>query len=367
MLATKKYVEYIILFFQDVANYDLEQVFRAVLYAEERDRHLALIETDHFLVSCSKKYWKASEKLGFKEGEESLKVFPYVLTFKLSLKEDVNLIPNQDKDAVIISIPEASHLRNRPPSQNEASRKNSGAVGGRTQQNKQVGTKSHVSEQKSRVDSVAVSTKTSRDAGKTSAIDVNQLVRSPEGWLRSSKNNVIQTRKMTSKSNTSNKSNTLTTNPVRRSLLGQTNARRNQRSGLESEVATVNKIPNVSRRKKTNVYSVTKIPVSDSLKSKLKKANSVSPVKLSVRQTRIQNRNYNSSSETNDIAPKRVTRAPRLDRHLIESEEQTENLKLQSLASSKSLKRSPRKRRSSGLWEFVEAIATPIKRLFNGN
>ena len=355
MLATKKYVEYIILFFQDVANYDLEQVFRAVLYAEERDRHLALIETDHFLVSCSKKYWKASEKLGFKEGEESLKVFPYVLTFKLSLKEDVNLIPNQDKDAVIISIPEASHLRNRPPSQNEASRKNSGAVGGRT-------------EQKSRVDSVAVSMKTSRDAGKTSAIDVNQLVRSPEGWLRSSKNNVIQTRKMTSKSNTSNKSNTLTTNPVRRSpLLGQTNARRNQRSGLESEVATVNKIPNVSRRKKTNVYSVTKIPVSDSLKSKLKKANSVSPVKLSVRQTRIQNRNYNSSSETNDIAPKRVTRAPRLDRHLIESEEQTENLKLQSLASSKSLKRSPRKRRSSGLWEFVEAIATPIKRLFNGN
>ncbi|XP_041377263.1 uncharacterized protein LOC121389679 [Gigantopelta aegis] len=361
----------------DAANYDLEQVFRAVLYAEERDRHLTVIETDQFSVACSKKYWKASEKLGFKDNGERLKVFPYVLIFQVSLKEDFDL-NQQEADTTSIALKETRDLRKKSSPKNEASKKsckhlreNMEPVDGSVQQTRD---KRNVkSKEIGQTDSISGSKRSKSSSGdrELSHCDEGQLVMSPERWLRSKKDSASQSQKTSPKFN-SVKSKMFPSKPVRRSprLCQTTNVKNPQNVGLESEIVSVNKIPNkASHQKKTTNYVKT-IPISANsiTVAKPKKTKSVSPVKTSIRQTRLQNRNNSSlGSDDVDIAQRmKVIRLSRNDRHLIESEEYAENLKLQSLASSKSLRRSPRKRRSSGLWEFVETITTPIKRLLTG-
>ncbi|XP_067659155.1 uncharacterized protein [Haliotis asinina] len=72
----------------DIAFEKLEPVIRAVLYAEERGRLLRLVDTKEVTVSCAKKYWKASEKLGFKQNGKTLEAYPYMLLFDVRLKTD---------------------------------------------------------------------------------------------------------------------------------------------------------------------------------------------------------------------------------------------------------------------------------------
>ncbi|XP_071110428.1 uncharacterized protein [Haliotis cracherodii] len=68
----------------------MEPVIRAVLYAEERGRLLGFVDTKEYTVSCAKKYWKASEKLGFKQNGKTLVAYPYMLLFNVRLKPKCN-------------------------------------------------------------------------------------------------------------------------------------------------------------------------------------------------------------------------------------------------------------------------------------
>lgn len=68
----------------------MEPVIRAVLYAEERGRLLRFVDTNEYSVSCAKKYWKASETLGFKQNGKTLVAYPYMLLFNVRLKPKCN-------------------------------------------------------------------------------------------------------------------------------------------------------------------------------------------------------------------------------------------------------------------------------------
>ncbi|XP_063409818.1 uncharacterized protein LOC134693046 [Mytilus trossulus] len=80
---------------------------------------------------------------------------------------------------------------------------------------------------------------------------------------------------------------------------------------------------------------------------------------------RLENLRYNSFSKKS----KRVTRN-QMDRHEVEKEEIAESMKLQTISKSdsppSSLRRSPRKRKSNALWDFIDAFITPMKKVFKG-
>ncbi|XP_052082942.1 uncharacterized protein LOC127720408 [Mytilus californianus] len=80
---------------------------------------------------------------------------------------------------------------------------------------------------------------------------------------------------------------------------------------------------------------------------------------------RLENLRYNSFSKKS----KRVTRN-QLDRHEVEKEEIKESMKLQTISKSdsppSSSRRSPRKRKSNALWDFIDAFITPMKKVFKG-
>ncbi|XP_071145888.1 micronuclear linker histone polyprotein-like isoform X1 [Mytilus edulis] len=80
---------------------------------------------------------------------------------------------------------------------------------------------------------------------------------------------------------------------------------------------------------------------------------------------RLENLRYNSFSKKS----KRVTRN-QMDRHEVEKEEIEESMKLQTISKSDSppsnLRRSPRKRKSNALWDFIDAFITPMKKVFKG-
>ncbi|CAC5383432.1 unnamed protein product [Mytilus coruscus] len=80
---------------------------------------------------------------------------------------------------------------------------------------------------------------------------------------------------------------------------------------------------------------------------------------------RLENLQYNSFSKKS----KCVTRN-QLDRHEVEKEEIKESMKLQTISKSdsppSSSRRSPRKRKSNALWDFIDAFITPMKKVFKG-
>ncbi|KAK3104877.1 hypothetical protein FSP39_012230 [Pinctada imbricata] len=65
----------------ETATYELEQVFRAVLYIDQRDGEFQPIGTKHFCVFPRKKYWKIAKKLKFSQNGECLTGNPFYFEF----------------------------------------------------------------------------------------------------------------------------------------------------------------------------------------------------------------------------------------------------------------------------------------------
>lgn len=88
------------------------------------------------------------------------------------------------------------------------------------------------------------------------------------------------------------------------------------------------------------------------------------PVRSDVHESqRLQKLRNTSSGQS-----RKISRQP-LDRHLIETEEIEESVKLQTLSKPKTppveLRKSPRKRKPSGFWEFIDNnLITPVKKVF---
>ncbi|KAK3589510.1 hypothetical protein CHS0354_041630 [Potamilus streckersoni] len=90
-----KYVDFKIIknvnfpFTEQAAHQQIEQVLRAVFYADERNSDLKPILTEHLLITPVKVPWKAARYFGFKKDGTVLKTFPFVFEIDVRVRDEI--------------------------------------------------------------------------------------------------------------------------------------------------------------------------------------------------------------------------------------------------------------------------------------
>ena len=91
----------------EASHRQIEDVFRAVLYMDQRSVFIKPIHTPDFIITTVKKGWKAGQKLVFRLRGKTLKACPYQFIFKVDLKTKTSVKDNSDlKDNAAKQSPE---------------------------------------------------------------------------------------------------------------------------------------------------------------------------------------------------------------------------------------------------------------------
>ena len=80
----------------EASHRQIEDVFRAVLYMDQRSVIIKPIHTPDFIITTEKKGWKAGQKLVFQIHGKTLKAYPYQFILKVDLKTKSSVKDNSD-------------------------------------------------------------------------------------------------------------------------------------------------------------------------------------------------------------------------------------------------------------------------------
>ncbi|KAL3861159.1 hypothetical protein ACJMK2_007224 [Sinanodonta woodiana] len=76
-------------FTEQDAHHQIEQVLRAVFYADERNLEIKPVLTEHLLITPVKVPWKAARHFGFKKDDTELKTFPFVFEIDVRVHDEI--------------------------------------------------------------------------------------------------------------------------------------------------------------------------------------------------------------------------------------------------------------------------------------
>ncbi|XP_050412116.2 uncharacterized protein LOC126826998 [Patella vulgata] len=389
-------------FSQKDASEDLENVVRAVLYVLERKGDFKMIVTERFIVTVKIKPWKASQKIGFKKNGHVIKSCPYMIVLNVRLKfnqsstkKSYELSPTPlsnealqslKKDALNSDVRVMLNKLKLPLKQNQNKNDNNSTTSQKHDKRKsnqhcqpsknvEVGNSSPISEE-SEEESVTSSVEMSDCPAEGPVIHRGRRKRKLPRSQSSSPTPVttVQTRRGKMKKGVSNEKDSIVVQvSVHQSMDNHTSvssSSKSHQSGIdqtmERPVKQKTALDDNIRKNRNLVQTLDENegPHLRSFKKRSSKNKSSNSEKMLYKSS---NCDLNMDSVKRKQPDINVTQLHhhQKDRHFIEKEELAEDMKLQQLAKSSPSEKKDPKRSSSGIWNIVETIITPVKNVFS--